>query len=93
MRIDTQFKQTLIATGSVGAILGAISAAFFVLFCFVGEGGDNGPAFFLQFDPVFLGYALAVFLGAIATSVLLFGLLPCGMHQAVRILLARRRRA
>ncbi len=89
-----QLKKTLIGTSIVGAILGLLPAIPLALFSVVDAGDDDqGPALVARFDPSFLGYAMAAFIGSIVVSTVLFGVVPWLIHQAIAYFMARRRRA
>ncbi|MCF7223820.1 hypothetical protein [Marilutibacter chinensis] len=89
----SQFKQTLISTSVVGAVLGLLPAALLILFSVFDAGDDDGPAFVVRFDSSFQGYALMVFVGSVVISTVLFGLVPWLIHQTIAYFVARRRRA
>ena len=83
-------KQVLISTSAVGALLGAIPALWLTAMAFLAPGNDDvGPAVVLQFEPVYLAYAVAAFAGALAISVSLFGWLPWLIHQGLARALRR----
>ena len=89
MRIDTQFKQTLISTAAVGAAFGLVFALVTLSFAAtVGPRMARTPGHGLDLADV--PHILTAFFVPVIFSIVVFGLLP-GSIQRGMVWLAKRR--